>query len=472
MNNTVKRVIFTVMMIASILFAANVSLHEVDGSMVMNANRTKGPKALVKANFVKHKKKNEQKNVYANQDVFHVALRDSVHWLEVEKNTVYTICTDDVNDGIWKGTDFSYTKKNNCIQLNSGNYVKHGRVWYVTNMGNVHTFNLLVGMKFINLSNQNHLLGYNSFDDIRSYGDHSISFKFIDSARYEKMNEILIVDTYKVTECEFIHALWDSIPSQGNEYFPDNNNFWIEKKKSIRKDGRCDIHDSAAIRVYLYHALVYANMRSLRDGFRPVYSFEKTKDISISFKKYNDGSFNIAGASFFPSHLDENNYIHVTINENADGYRLPYYNEWVALARGGEGNANYKTPWGNKKDSVKAAQYAWFGVIDPDDPFAKMSKDNSTERRWLNMSCGDWLQKSRPVGMLKPNAYGLYDIFGLVCENVLMPGKSLFSTETSSCKGGYLTTPLENLTFGNHCDNDRGYFYTTFQGLRLVRQIR
>lgn len=74
--------------------------------------------------------------------------------------------------------------------------------------------------------------------------------------------------------------------------------------------------------------------------------------------------------------------------------------------------------------------------------------------------------------MLKPNAYGLYDMFGLVCENVLMSEKSLFSVETYSCKGVFLTTSLKDLNFGNHCDNSRGYFYTTFQGLRLVRQIK
>ena len=102
----------------------------------------------------------------------------------------------------------------------------------------------------------------------------------------------------------------------------------------------------------------------------------------------------------------------------------------------------------------------------------KMSEKDPFERSWLKMSCGEWRQKSRPVGMLKPNAYGLYDMFGLVCENVLMSEKSLFSVETHSCKGGFLTTSLKDLNFGNHCDNGRGYFYTTFQGLRLVRQIR
>ena len=229
----------------------------------------------------------------AIQDSFRVALRDSVHWLEMEKNTDYTICTDDASDGMWKGTDFSFKRENNCIQLNSGNYVKSGTLWYVTNMGNVHTFNLLVGMKYVDLTTQEHLIG----TDLRCLRTKSGSCVYKDPIRRVRIEKVLAVDKYKVTDCEFIHALWDSIPVQKNKNLDDNNNFWIEKKMLMKKDGTCDAHDSAAIRVHLYHAFVYANIRSLRDGFKPVYSFKKTESMKRSFDK-KDGSFNIDRTSF------------------------------------------------------------------------------------------------------------------------------------------------------------------------------
>ena len=90
---------------------------------------------------------------------------------------------------------------------------------------------------------------------------------------------------------------------------------------------------------------------------------------------------------------------------------------------------------------------------------------------WLTYSCGEWNQNSRPVGMLKPNAYGLYDMLGLVCENVLMPGKSRFGDEVYSCRGGFLTTSFKDLNVADHCD-DYTMFGKPYQGLRLVRQIK
>lgn len=73
--------------------------------------------------------------------------------------------------------------------------------------------------------------------------------------------------------------------------------------------------------------------------------------------------------------------------------------------------------------------------------------------------------------MLKPNSYGLYDIAGIVCENVTLPGKSIFNEEITTCKGGFLTDSLQDLNFGAHEDNNYTG-YGGFQGLRLVRKIK
>ena len=188
---------------------------------------------------------------------------------EMEKNTDYFVCVDDLKGGFWKIKNLSYTKESeNCIRLNSGNFVKSGKIQYATRMGNGYTFHLLVGMKYIDLRGQKHLLGYNKEYKFTHYG----KIIYYDSLRYEEMNEVLAVDKYKVTECEFVQTLWDSIPSElGREPFylqySDNNLFWINKKKSMIKGGFCNAHDSAAVRVYLHHAFVYANNRSLRTDY-------------------------------------------------------------------------------------------------------------------------------------------------------------------------------------------------------------
>ena len=452
----------------AVLFSANDKLYEIDGRIVDIHNKTNGPKALVKLNNSIENNNRKAEQVYSIRDTFQISLQDSIHWLEMEKNTDYTICIEDVNEGLWKGNDFSYKKEQNCILLNSGNYVKNGKIWYVTKFGNVFTFNILVGMKYIDLSKQDHLLGYSMVNiSTNQYGQ----IHDRDPARFEKINKILAVDTYKVTECEFVQLLWDSIPAQTSKNLYSNNNYWIKKKKSMVKNGSCVIHDSAAVRIYLYHALIYANNRSLRDGFKPVYILEETKNKNVSFKAYNDGSFNIIGFRFFPDSADGKKYYHVKIDKNANGYRLPYYDEWTALARGGKGYESYIYFWGRSTDSLEASKYAWFGQKDPDDKYLKMDEKDGIEGGWLRHSCGEWSQTSRPVGMLKPNAFGLYDIQGLVCENVLMPGKSIFEREVYSCRGGFLTTSFKDLNIANHCD-DYKRFSRTYQGLRLVRQIK
>lgn len=453
--------IITLFILIVASFAANDRLYEMDGTMVGPSNKTKGPKALAKKNHGIEKNNSILEQFYDNLDTIHISLKNSIHWLEIEKSTNYTICIDDAKEGLWEGNDFSYKKELNCIHLNSGKYVKNGKIWYTTQLGNVHTFNILVGMKYIDLSKQDHLLGYSMVNiSTNQYGQ----IHDRDPARFEKINKILAVDIYKVTECEFIQVLWDSIPSQTNDKYPENYNFWIKKKKEMNKKDLCDIHDSAAIRVFLYNAFIYANNRSIRDGLQPVYTLkiDNNPDNFSTNKKNSD--FYIKGYAFFKSNADWD-MIFVKINKKANGYRLPYYDEWMALARGGD-KKNYANIWGGIKDSNLAAQYAWFGNRNFDDPIFARSDE------WKKESCGEWKQNSQPVGMLKPNAFGLYDMMGLVCENVILENKNLYGYERfTTCKGGFLTDSLENMDLSAHCDARNGAV-KTFQGLRLVRQLK
>jgi formylglycine-generating enzyme required for sulfatase activity len=97
-------------------------------------------------------------------------------------------------------------------------------------------------------------------------------------------------------------------------------------------------------------------------------------------------------------------------------YRLPTPEEWEWAARGGvEGNIT--------AEQIK--EMAWY-------------VDNSPTDEFLG-------GKTHPVGKLKPNAYGLYDMFGNVCEWVLSPGEDPLAKPTYTA-GGSWKSKLESLS--------------------------
>ena len=473
-SNLMKVIIF-VTLYTSVTFSSEKKYYELDGRLFDFHNRTNGPKAIVSVQTNRHDSMNQNSlAVYASTEV-EIISNKNIQWIELEKNKTYSICTDTLpSEGQWKVKNISYEKKGNCIFLHSGSYVKSAYVRYESNSEIFIDINILVGMNYVDLSQKKHLLGYMGPEKRKSPKDtssHFLSFNFTESdypdpLRHEKIEVTLAVDRFKVTECEFINVLWDSIPNQHLPKKFELQNYWISKKKRMKR-GVCDTHDSAAIQISPYYALIYANERSLQDGLDPVYDFEFTKDWQ-AFKLFSDGRFGIKRNVFSLTNRDFPEYVIVKVKPNSTGYRLPYYDEWMALARGG--HANIKYIWERQSNDSLASEYAWFGVQDPEEPLKKLDLKKPYARNWLKHSCGRWRQNSRPVGMLKPNSYGLYDISGLVCESVMLPGKSIFDNEILTCKGGFLPDSLEALNLGAHCDYKTSNDFI-FRGLRLVRKI-
>lgn len=471
-----KSIIICIFLFSTFLLSAEYSVYFLDGKKVGNEDcikktdcvssvRSKYSKAVVLVNESQNSDNKKLTQTAQSDETFSLSSPDSVYWIEVEKNKILSICVDDAfAEGTWSILDFSYRLQNDsCAQFESGKFVRSSQIHFVSKNEKKRTINVLVGMKKIDLSKSLHEMGFYGKEYFLKerviYADEKENFEnriYPDPIRDSSIKETLAVDKYLVTNCEIIQNLWDSIPlySQAEDNIPlEYHNYWIEKKKNAIKEGPCATHDSAAIRVYLYDALIYANVRSIRDGFKPIYKFKKVNKNNFMPSLYSDGSFDVYTTSFFERYEDpDKGWLNVEVDKTADGYRLPYYNEWMALAKAGNKNTTYI--WGNSEDITLASEYAWFGYG------VAISK-----------KYGVYEQDSRPVGMKKPNGYGLYDMMGLVCENVMLPGKSIFGNEITSCKGGFLYDTLQTLNFRVHQNNYIGG-YNKYQGLRLVRLIK
>jgi formylglycine-generating enzyme required for sulfatase activity len=179
-----------------------------------------------------------------------------------------------------------------------------------------------------------------------------------------------------------------------------------------------------------YDAIEYANWLSERLGFEQVYSIEKLE------KDTNN------------SHPEDTSKWTVNVNWKANGFRLPTEAEWEYAAKEGEYRTKYKFSGSNVLDSV-----AWH-------------RGNSGLR-------------TRPVGQLKPNRLGLYDMTGNVMETCwdwvgVYPDSIMINPKGPKSgrlrvvrRGGWLHSPQNQTTVlrggvnpGRLGDN---------QGIRLVR---
>ncbi|MCQ2090185.1 MAG: formylglycine-generating enzyme family protein [Fibrobacter sp.] len=406
-----NRIVFILILSLSFSFGNMFCVFDANGNCVsvltnireiQNVSRDGGYKKYYVAG--KEGRSSEIKSSY--KTVMPTKVKDRKKWYEVDWNQGVKLCPekgDEVDKGIWIVNGSAHVDSLNCVLVDGSPYTRSILVLYVKNendLTNADSSWLLINQTIINLSGKT----FTIYKGLGSLNDKEVR----DTSYTVQMKYDLIVDK---TELRVRDALWlredetvnkkESVLLFNLDYYPSPDSM--------------DVLDYPS-RYYEY----YLNFRSKKDGLESTWTCVTP-----------------------PKSLKQCFY-----NESANGYRLPYYDEWYVLQNAGQSKV---FSWGNEfvEDSLK---------------------------RYANIHCANNKLGVYPVKRYASNQYGLFDTYGNAEEKYYEkydgnfsavvpcsmasdwnPGKACREMARYKCLGR------------NAIASDGVYRMPGFQGMRMVR---
>lgn len=350
----------------------------------------------------------KEKNITVRQSYKTVNPRKTVgrkKWYEVDWNQGVKLCPEkdfNTGNGTWIVNGTSHVDSLNCVYVDGSPYTRSILVLFARDRNDLKDADsswILVNQTIIDLKGKNFIVykGIGRIDD-----------RYVKDTSYAvRMEYDLIVDK---TELRVRDALW---LREGEKVHEKQSVLWFYEDYYPSSDSLMVLdYPSQYYRYYL-------EFRSKKDGLESVLNCPKLTQCSY--------------------------------NKSANGYRLPYYDEWYILQNAGQSKV---FSWGNEfvKDSLK---------------------------KYADIHCAENVAGLYPVKRYAPNQFGLYDTYGNAYETYF----ALYDD------GGYLAVnPCSISGFknpGKACRellrykclrrntivNNATFKTPGFQGLRMVRKL-